>query len=87
MCDAQSMKPAEMLTYAHDPQPPPQNYILPLPNLLTVIAVTSGQRDGVSECVWQCACGSVVVAITFECVSLFQYTLFYRFACAGASFE
>ena len=63
VCDAQSMKPAEMLTYAHDPQPPPQNYILPLPNLLTVIAVTSGQRDGVSECVWQCACGSGSVRV------------------------
>lgn len=36
VCDASSMSKEEMQTYSHDPKPPPQNYMLPLPNLATL---------------------------------------------------
>lgn len=36
VCDATSMQPEEMRVYAYQPSPPPVNYQLPLPNLLTV---------------------------------------------------
>lgn len=36
VCDATTMRADDMRVYAHDPQPPPDNYSLPLPNLLTV---------------------------------------------------
>merc|ERR1711879_682596 len=40
VCDAASMSKEDIETYAHDPNPPPQNYTLPLPNMLT-IAISS----------------------------------------------
>mmetsp|Transcript_13273 Transcript_13273/g.41423 ORF Transcript_13273/g.41423 Transcript_13273/m.41423 type:complete len:335 (-) Transcript_13273:77-1081(-) len=36
VCDAASMQKEDVFPYEHDPKPPPQNYSLPLPNMLTV---------------------------------------------------
>lgn len=44
VCDATSMQPEDMHCYAHDPNPPPKDYSLPLPNELTVPSSSEGQR-------------------------------------------
>jgi len=44
VCDATSMRPEDMHCYAHDPNPPPKNYSLPLPNELTVPSSSERQR-------------------------------------------
>merc|ERR1712048_304811 len=38
------MSAQDLHVYAHDPKPPPPNYSLPLPNLLTVAASSAGHR-------------------------------------------
>jgi quinol monooxygenase YgiN len=42
--DATSVRAGDLEIYAHDPHPPPQNYSLPLPNLLTVARNSPGHR-------------------------------------------
>lgn len=44
VCDATSMSAKDMHDYAHDPQPPPQNYTLPLPNILTIATTQPEHR-------------------------------------------
>lgn len=44
VCDASSMSVEDLEVYAHNPQPPPQNYVLPLPNLLTVAKTAEHHR-------------------------------------------
>jgi len=44
VCDASSMHAEDLHIYAHNPQPPPQNYILPLPNRLTVATSSPKHR-------------------------------------------
>eukprot|EP00930_Biecheleria_cincta_P036128 TRINITY_DN24797_c0_g1_i1.p1 TRINITY_DN24797_c0_g1~~TRINITY_DN24797_c0_g1_i1.p1 ORF type:complete len:814 (+),score=141.66 TRINITY_DN24797_c0_g1_i1:25-2442(+) len=44
VCDASSMSVEDVEVYAHDPQPPPLNYVLPLPNLLTVAKTSDKHR-------------------------------------------
>ncbi|CAE8609864.1 unnamed protein product [Polarella glacialis] len=38
------MSASDMHAYAHSPQPPPQNYTLPLPNLMTVAGTSTEHR-------------------------------------------
>ena len=44
VCDATTIAPRDLFLYAHDPQPPPQNYQLPLPNILTIPAPSAAHR-------------------------------------------
>lgn len=44
VCDASSMSSQDLEVYAHNPQPPPKNYVLPLPNLLTVAKSSDQHR-------------------------------------------
>eukprot|EP00933_Yihiella_yeosuensis_P027852 TRINITY_DN21694_c0_g1_i1.p1 TRINITY_DN21694_c0_g1~~TRINITY_DN21694_c0_g1_i1.p1 ORF type:complete len:293 (-),score=41.97 TRINITY_DN21694_c0_g1_i1:100-978(-) len=44
VCDASSMAEADLQVYAHNPTPPPKNYSLPLPNLLTIAESSPNHR-------------------------------------------
>lgn len=44
VCDATSMRGAQLHVFAHLPDPPPKNYQLPLPNLLTVASNADEHR-------------------------------------------
>ena len=43
VCDARTLRQSDLAVYAYMPDPPPDNYQLPLPNLLTVAAYNPTQ--------------------------------------------